>query len=115
MSPVPAAAARSTSIAAEGRIIMTDEELQKAMKEVSGGLEKLTDTEGPLTKKEKRRKNVLLIRQDILGRIKEAKEKGRGDQELKSTMDYSLLTEWGEKRPFLAHLMRLRMRNTIID
>ena len=95
--------------------MMTDEELQMATKEVSDGLAELPDTEEPLTKEEKRRKNVLLIRKDILERIKEAKEKGRKDQELKSTMDYSLLMEWGEKHPFWAHIMRLSMRNTILD
>ena len=95
--------------------MMTDEELQSATTEISDGLAKLAISKEPLTKEERGRKNMLLSRQAILERIKEAKEKGRSDQELKSTMDYSLLTEWGDKHPFWAHIMRLRMRNTIID
>ena len=115
MNPAPAAAARNTNTAAEGEIMMTDEELQQATKEVSESLEKLPDPEKPLTKDERRHKHWLLSRKDALERIKEAKEKDNGSQELRITMDYSLLTEWGEKRPFWAHIMRLRARNNILD
>ena len=85
------------------------------MQEVSEGLKILSDPDKPLDKEKRRREQVLLSRKDALERIKEAKEKGRRNQEIKSTIDYSLLTEWGEKRPFLAHIMRLGARNTIID
>jgi hypothetical protein len=115
MSPAPAAAAKNTNIAAEGKSTMTDEELQLAMKEVSENLEKLSHSAEPLTREEGRRKQVLLFRKDALEKIKEAKEKGKRSQELRSSMDYSILTDWGEKHPFLAHIMRLRIRNNILD
>ena len=94
---------------------MTDEELQQAMQAVSEGLNKLSDPDEPLTKEEKRRKGVLLSRKYALDGIKEAKEKGDRRREITSTIDYSLLTDMGEKHPFLAHIMRLRVRNNILD
>ncbi len=87
---------------------MTDEELQQTMQEVTENIDKLSDPDKPLTKEEKKCRQMLLVKKEILQKIKEAKEKGQKHEELYNSVYYSLLTSWGEKHPFLASLA---MRN----
>ena len=114
MSPAPAVAVRNTSTATEGEIIMTDEELQQRIQEVSEGIDELSDPDKPLTKKEKRRQQVLLLKKETLERIRLAKEKGDSNQELTLGMSYSLLESYGEKHPILLRIMSAKMRTIFI-
>ena len=105
MTPAPVVAARNTNTAVEGRIIMTDEELQQTIQALSESIDELSDPEKPLTKQEQRRKQVLSLRKDILQKIKEAREKNE-HQELSYTISYGLLTALGEKHPLIMHLIK---------
>lgn len=110
MTPALAAAARNINIAAEGESIVTDEELQKAMQKVSKSLDKLYNTEKPLTKKEKRRRQILSLQKQTLQKIKEARAKNDFRQERSLSIDYGLLTTMAEKHPFLASFLRTRFK-----
>jgi hypothetical protein len=95
--------------------MMTDEELQQESQEIANSLARLPDTNESLTKEEQRSKRLLLSRKYALEKIKEAKAKDRRDLEIRSTVDYSILTDWGEKHPFLTYLFRLSLRNNVLD
>jgi len=92
---------------------MTDEELQQKLQNTSESLDKLPDSDKPLSKEERRRKHVLLLKKETLLRIKLAKEKKDLNQEIKCNMDYALLEEFGEKHPLLLHLARIKLRGHI--
>jgi len=89
---------------------MTDEELQQKLQNTSESLDKLPDSDKPLSKEERRRKHMLLLKKETLLRIKLAKEKKDLNQEIKCNMDYALLEEFGEKHPLLLHLARVKLR-----
>ena len=93
---------------------MTDEELEKEIQEVSENINKLSDSDKPLTKEEQRRKQTLLLREETLKAIESAKKRGDLSREITMGIDYALLTSWGESHPFLTHLMRVRLRSNII-
>lgn len=97
----------------EGEGVLTDKELQKEIKGVSESIDKLSNSDKPLTREEKRRKKVLLVRKQILNMIKKAREKNDKDQELKSTIDYALLISIGEKHPYLIPLMKSKFDWTV--
>ena len=86
---------------------MTDEELDKLTQEVTGQLEQLSgDPEKPLDRAEKKHRHILEARLRALDRIKTAKEKGGVDREARACMEYALITEYAEKKPFLFALIR---------
>ena len=93
----------------------SDEELQQALKEVSDSLDRLSKSEKPLTKGEKKDRGRLSRRKYILERIKEAKEKHQKGEEIYNSAVYDLLVPWGEKHSFLMsimmHLMRIRWQS----
>ncbi len=88
---------------------MTDEELEQEIQNLNEAIVKLSKSDDPLTKQEKRRKYVLPLQKEILQRMKKAKEKKDRSQELKCNMDYALLEEFGEKHPLLLHLARIKL------
>ncbi len=92
--------------------MMSDEALQKTLKEVSEGLAGLSHTEKPLTKEQRKYRGRLLMRQHILAQIKIAKEKKHKDVELFHTTIYEMLVGWGERHPvlmfFMTNIMRAR-------
>ena len=92
---------------------MTDEELQQTIQEVSENLDKLSDPDQPLTKKEERRRRILLYNKEILQKIKEAREKHDIRQEHIHTLTYGLLTSLGEKHPYLMYLLQSKFRWSI--
>ena len=110
MTPVPVAAARNTNIVVEGEVVMTDEDLQKEIRQVTESIENLPEPDKSDSKEEKRHRDVLLVRKEVLERIKKAREKGDKNQELQETMTYGLLTSWGEKHPYLMGLVRSNIR-----
>ena len=86
---------------------MTDEELKTLIKETSEQIDQLPDDpEKPLTKEEKNRKLMLRLERETLERIKEAKKKRSLHQEMKASVDYALLKQYGEKHPFLLNFFR---------
>ena len=92
---------------------MTDEDLEREMQELSENIDELAKADS-LTKQEKRRRNILELKKETLGRIKQAKEKKNQSQEIKLTMDYALLEEYGEKHPLLLHFARIKLRGHIL-
>ena len=89
---------------------MTDEQLQKLIQDVSESLDQLSDPDKSLTKEERNRKQILLLKQETLCKIKEAREKNQKDQEILHTANYGLLTSLGEKHPYLMHLIKSNLR-----
>ena len=92
---------------------MTDEDLEQEMQKLSENIDELSKADS-LTKQEKRRQNLLESKKETLERIKQAKEKKNQSQEIKYTMDYALLEEYGEKHPLLLHFARIKLRGHIL-
>lgn len=89
---------------------MTNEELEKSIKEISEQISQLADsTEKPLGREERRKKVLLQAKSRVLNRIKAAREKGSLNQEVKACMDYTLLCQYGEKHPLLINFMKSKM------
>ncbi len=113
MSPAHAVAARNIStVAGDDEIMMSDEQLRQALQEVSADIDKLSNSDKPLTKEEKENQTRLSRRKYVLGKIKEAKDKNRKDDEIFNFTVYELLVPWGERHPSLmgimVHLMRIK-------
>jgi hypothetical protein len=91
---------------------VTAEELDKLMKDISGELEKLADDpENPLSRSERKHRSVLQARHAALERIKAAKEEGNFGKETQASLDYGLLTEYGERHPLLFNFVRSQVRS----
>jgi len=89
---------------------LTEEELDKITQEISGEIEQLPDDpEKPLSRKEKKHKLVLRARGEALDKIREAREQGDFNREIRANLDYALLTEYAEKNVFLYNLMKARL------
>ena len=80
---------------------MTNEEINELIQELAEEIEKLSDPEKPLTKAEKKHKNMLLLKLETLEKLMEAREKGKSGREYSLTVTYGLLTSLGEKCSFL--------------
>jgi len=91
----------------------TDEQLQQALQEVSAGLDKLSNSEKPLTKEEASYRKRLVMRKYVLDKIKEAKGKDQKDDELYNCTVYGLLVPWGEKHPILMNIMMRLMKTKL--
>lgn len=101
---------KSTNTAVEGEIIMTNEELQQTMQDLSQSIDKLSDPDKPLTKEDSRHRQLLLLRRETLQKIKEAREKNNVSQEMTHTVTYGLLSSLGEKHPYLMYLLQSKFR-----
>jgi len=84
---------------------MTNEELEKEVQNLSESLDKLPDSDS-LTKQEKRRRHILLLKKETLLRIKEAREKNNKNDEFTNIATYGVLTAYGDKHPILLRLAR---------
>ena len=93
---------------------MTDEELQQTIKTLAESIDKLSDPDKHLTRKEKRRRHILLLEKETLQGITEAREKHDAIDERNLTITYGLLTSLGEKHPFLMQLAWSRFKWTIL-
>ncbi|MFC2013632.1 hypothetical protein ACFLU8_01960 [Chloroflexota bacterium] len=89
---------------------MTDEELQNAIQDVNESIDNLPKSDESMSKEEKRRREVFLLKKDILYKIKDARENNEKDKELYHTMDYGLLTSLGETHPYLMALIKSNLR-----
>ena len=92
-------------------MMLNEEALKKALEEVESGLAGLPAKEGDLSSEQRKQKFLLTSRRNALKKLVEARKNGRHQQEISSYMDYFILTEWGEKHPWLTHFMRIRTRN----
>jgi hypothetical protein len=89
---------------------MTNEEMETLIQEMSEQIDKLPDDpEKPLSKEEKKQKLMLQLKSETLKRLKTAREKGNLTQEMKASVDYALLTQYGEKHPLLMNFLKSQM------
>jgi hypothetical protein len=89
---------------------MTDEELEKLRVELSREIERLCRIpDKQLSRTERKRRVVLRARKEALEKIKKAREDGSLHGEARASLDYSLLTRYGEKNVFLYNFMKARM------
>jgi hypothetical protein len=80
---------------------MTDEELETLIWETSEQIDKLSQSDKPLSREEKRHKLVLRLQRESLERMKEAKKKGSIEKETRAATDYAILKNYGGKHPLL--------------
>ena len=76
---------------------MTDEELEKLIKDIDESIDSLPEEEG-------RRRDVLSFEKETLQRIQAAREKGDKKQEIVLGARLVILKSLGEKHPFLASM-----------
>jgi len=92
--------------------MMTDEQLQRVLKKVSADIDKLSNSDRPLTKEEKKNRARFKYRKYVLDCIKQAKEKNRKEDEIYNSTVYEFLVPWGERHPLLMglviHLMKIK-------
>ena len=89
---------------------MTDAELDKLINDIAAEIAGLpADTTKPLTGRERKHRAVLLARQQALEIIKSARKSGNIRQEEKASVDYALLTEYGERNFLLYNFMKARL------
>ena len=89
---------------------MTNEELEALIRETSEQIDMFSDDpEKKLTKKERNRKIVLQLRRESLKKMQSAREKGSLYQEVKAGVDYTILTNYGEKHPFWVGFLKSHM------
>ncbi len=93
--------------------MFTDEQLQQELQDINEGLKELPDPDKSLSKEERKRKYLLLMKKDVLEKIKQAKEKNDKSQEFDSSIDYAVLTSFGEKHPILMHLAKMKFKWSI--
>ncbi len=88
---------------------MNDEELQKELLAISEELDKLSGTETPLTKTEKRRKHILSLQKSTLLKLKKAREQGERNTEQQQIAMYGMLSACKDKHPIFLHFARMKM------
>jgi len=105
MTPAPVAVVKSinTVVADEG--IMTNEELDNAVQDVSEQIKKLPEDEKSLSKEERKHRMLLMSQKNALEKMKLAREKGDANLEAQCAVAYGMLTSWLGKYPYLLHLM----------
>ena len=86
---------------------MTDEEVQQAIQEVNKSLDNLPESDD---KAPSQQRQVLLLKKEVLQKVKEAREEGNKNQEVYNSVYYSLLDTWGEKHPYMVYLMMSRFK-----
>jgi tmRNA-binding protein len=91
---------------------MTDEELQRTLREINADIEKLADDE-KLAGKERRRKRLLLMKKETLQKIEQARKKQNTAQEIKLLTSYGAMVSLGEKHPLLLYLLHTKLRMNI--
>ena len=87
---------------------MTDEELERLKAELTEQLEQLSGDAKSLSKEDRKNKLLMKAKVRALERIKEAREKGTPRQELKASMDYAVLKEYGHRNWIIYNLAKSR-------
>ena len=89
---------------------MTDEELETLRSELSQEIERLSRIpDQQMSRTERKRRVVLRARKEALEKMKKAREEGSLHKEVRASLDYNVLTEYGERNVFLYNFMRARM------
>ncbi len=89
---------------------MTDEELETLIKDISEQIDDIAaKSEKDLNREERKKKVLLQLKCEALEKIKKAREKHSLSQEVRASMDYGLLCEYGEKHPLLMSYMKSQM------
>jgi hypothetical protein len=89
---------------------MTDEELETLLTEMSEQISQLSaKTEKTLSRQERKKKAILQLKCEALDKLKKAREKHNLNQEVRASMDYALLCEYGEKHPLWMNYMKSQM------
>ncbi len=91
---------------------MTNEEIQGSIKEIDESLAKLPE-EKSRSKEQRRERVTMLMEKDALEQIKQAREKGNIQQEIKHTVSYAVLKS--VKNPWLMYLMQIKFRSHIFS
>ena len=88
---------------------MTDEELEKLRIDLSQQIERLSRIpDKQMSRTERKRRVVLRARREALDKIKRARDDGSLHQEARASLDYALLTKYGERNVFLYNFMKAR-------
>ncbi len=91
---------------------MNVKELDKLIETISGELEKLAENpEESLSRAEKKHRSVLRARKAALEETKAAMEEGNLNKEIQASLDYGVLTEYGERHPLLFNFVRSQMKS----
>jgi hypothetical protein len=88
---------------------MTDEQILQEIQSLSQSLDKLANATEPLTREEKRRHQILLLQKQALEKIQKARQQNNASREVTGTIEYGLLTSFGEKHPILMNFVRSKM------
>ncbi len=73
---------------------MTDEELEEAIEDANNDLSNLSRPTEPFPQHEVRRREMILLRQLTIYKIKDARKQGKKDLELFNTAIYGLMTSF---------------------
>ena len=87
---------------------MTDEELARLVAELTQQIEQLSGEGKVLSKEERKKKLLMKAKVSALDRIKEAREKGTPRQEVRASMDYAVLNEYGHRNWLIYNLVKSR-------
>jgi hypothetical protein len=86
---------------------VTGEDAEKLISEISAELEQLgDDEEKPLSRAERKHRAVLSARKEALERLKAAIAEGDFSKETRASLDYGLLTEYGERHFLLFNFVK---------
>ena len=80
---------------------MTDEELEIEMKTVTDDLAELPEDDKALDKEQRKEKDLLFMKQEVLKRIKAARAQDNKQVEFDYSIYYGVLNSWFGKHPFL--------------
>ncbi len=110
MIPALAAAVKNSNIVVGNEVEMTNEELEKSLKEVD---EKLTKfgPENTLANQEWRQQVKLKQEKDLLINIRKSRENGNATQEVKQLSQYVLMKDANKMNPFIKYIMQLKLRS----
>jgi hypothetical protein len=88
---------------------VTGEDVEKLLGEISAELEQLGDDRDKLNRKERKHRVVLQARKGALERLKAAIADGDTGRETRASLDYGILTEYGERHPLLFNFVKSQM------
>ena len=84
---------------------MNEEEMARESQALEEEIKALSDKGDSLTKKEKFLRRVLLSRQDVLSKMKLAREKKDHGGEMQCVIVYGILNSWAANNPLLLQLV----------
>jgi hypothetical protein len=99
-SLAPVEVARNTSTVAEGDS-MDDDQLATEMAAVKDKLGEFPEDDKKLSKIERKEKDLLLMKQEVLARIREARNNNHKQAEFDNTVYYGVLNSWFGRHPLL--------------